>query len=71
MQKTTQLSRMRLIRKSRTLSQEQLAAIVGCDQTTISRAEQGQLPSLAVQERIAAILGASRRELFDVEEATA
>lgn len=63
-------SPLRRIRRARTINQEQLAAIVGVTQETISKAERGIVPlSTDVQERIAAILGASRHDLFPDEAA--
>lgn len=53
------------MRRARTLNQSQLARLVGVTQETISKAERGKLQlSADIQTRIAAILGASRDELF-------
>lgn len=58
-------SPLRNVRRARTMNQEQLAALVGVTQETISKAERGILrPSPDVQQRIAAVLGVSRHELF-------
>jgi transcriptional regulator with XRE-family HTH domain len=55
---------LRNLRRVRTLNQEQLADIVGITQQSLSKIEKGLLvPSVDVQERLAAILGASRAEL--------
>lgn len=62
-------SRLRNLRRTRTLSQEDLARLAGVTQETISKAERGTLQLRSdIQERIAAILGTSRKELF-VDEA--
>jgi transcriptional regulator with XRE-family HTH domain len=60
---------MRNLRRARTLNQEDLARLVGISQQSLSKIEKGLLvPSVDVQARIAAILGASRAELgFPVE----
>jgi transcriptional regulator with XRE-family HTH domain len=53
------------MRRARTLNQAQLAKLVGISQQTLSKAERGQfILSVDVQARLAAILGASRDELF-------
>ena len=58
-------SPLRNVRRSRTLSQEDLARLAGVTQESISKAERGKLRlARDVQERIAAILGASRHDLF-------
>lgn len=62
-------SALRNVRRARTLSQMDLARLAGIDQADISRAECGRLvlrPDL--QERIAAILGTPRAELFPEPE---
>lgn len=65
-------SPLRNIRRTRTISQADLAKLVGITQETISKAERGILrPSPDVQARIAAILGASREDLFPAREAVA
>jgi len=52
---------LRNLRRARTLSQEQLAAILGVSQQTLSKYEKGVLvPDVDMQARIAAILGVSR-----------
>lgn len=67
MNRTTQ-SRLRNLRKARTINQKQLASLVGVSQVTISRAERDATTlSTDLQERIAAILGTSRHELFPDE----
>lgn len=58
-------SPLRNIRRARTLSQTDLADLVGVSQETISKAERGTLQlSHDLQERIAAILGTPRHQLF-------
>jgi transcriptional regulator with XRE-family HTH domain len=62
MRKTTPL---RNLRRSRTISQVDLARLVGISQQSLSKAEQGSLRLRPdIQARLAAILGASPRELF-------
>lgn len=62
---------LRNLRRARTITQGQLAQLVGVGQQTISAAERGILPlSKDVQERIAAILGAARHEVFPEPEQT-
>lgn len=62
-------SPLRNLRRARTLSQEDLAKLVGVTQETISKAESGRLHLRPdVQERIAAILGTSRKDLFPASE---
>lgn len=63
-------SPLRTLRRARTLTQEDLARIVGVSQEVISLAEAGKrVLSIPVQELIATVLGSSRRELFPEEEA--
>lgn len=58
-------SPLKNMRRTRTLSQEELARLAGITQESLSKAERGILGlRLDVQARIAAILGASRDELF-------
>lgn len=58
-------SPLRNLRRARTLNQSDLARLVGVTQETISKAERGSLNlSSDIQERIAAVLGSSRHELF-------
>lgn len=52
------------VRRSRTLSQKELASLVDVSQQTISKAERGLPPSPDIQTRIATVLGAPRAELF-------
>jgi transcriptional regulator with XRE-family HTH domain len=53
------------LRRARTLNQDDLARLLGVSQQTLSKFEKGQLvPSVDMQERIAAILGASRADVF-------
>lgn len=62
-------SKLRNIRRTRTITQTELADLVGVTQETISKAERGLLqlrPDL--QARIAAILGTSPHELFSESE---
>lgn len=55
------------LRRARTLNQQQLANLVGISQQDISEIELGKVrPSIDIQARIAAILGAGRDELFPV-----
>lgn len=62
-------SRLRNIRRIRTMNQEQLAQLAGVSQETISKAERGILRLRPdIQERIAAILGVARHELFPSPE---
>lgn len=69
MQKTTPL---RTIRRARTINQAQLARLIGVSQQTLSKFESGKLvPRPDVQARIAAILGASRQEIFPESQAVA
>jgi len=65
-------SPLRNLRRTRTISQEDLARLAGVTQETISKAERGtrQL-SPDVQARVAAILGVTRAELFPTEERVA
>jgi transcriptional regulator with XRE-family HTH domain len=58
-------SLLRNIRRARTLSQSELAQLVGVSQKTISAAECGRLHlKPTTQTRIATILGVSREDLF-------
>lgn len=67
-----QSSPLRNIRVARTISQADLAKLVGVTQETISKAERGILrPSPDVQARLAAVLGASSDDLFPSREAIA
>lgn len=53
------------MRRARTIKQADLARLVGVTQETISKFERGILrPSADVQARLAAVLGASREDLF-------
>lgn len=52
------------------MNQEQLAALAGVTQETISKAERGIVPlSRDVQERIAVVLGVSRQDIFPESQA--
>lgn len=65
-------SALRNVRRTRTLSQSELAHLAGITQESLSKAERGIIrlrPDL--QERIAAILGTPRTELFPDQEAVA
>lgn len=64
---------LRNLRRARTLNQEQLAAILGVSQQTLSKYEKGVLvPDVDMQARIATILGVSRADCgFPVEEQVA
>lgn len=59
------LMSLRNLRRARTLSQEQLATILGISQQTLSKYEKGVLvPDVDMQARIAAIFGVSAKDLF-------
>jgi transcriptional regulator with XRE-family HTH domain len=65
-------SPLRNIRRTRTISQAELARLIGVTQDVISRAERGQIRLRPdVQARIAAILGSSPQALFPEREAVA
>ena len=65
MRKPTPLANLR---RARTLNQAELAGLLGVSQQTLSKFEKGTLvPSVDMQARIAAILGASREDLFSDE----
>lgn len=69
--RTKQQSPLKNMRRARTLSQADLAMLADVSQQTISKAERGILHlTRDVQERIAAILGTSRHDLFPEESAT-
>lgn len=56
------------LRRTRTLTQAQLARIAGVSPQTIAKVEAGKLNlRVDVQSRLAAILGVSRSELFPEE----
>lgn len=58
-------SPLRNVRRARTLNQEQMARLLGVSQQTYSKYESGRIvPSTDVQERLAALLGVARVELF-------
>ena len=58
-------SALRNLRRARSISQEDLARLVGTTQETISKAESGRLRlSPDLQALIATILGGSRAALF-------
>jgi transcriptional regulator with XRE-family HTH domain len=61
---------LRNLRRARTLNQQDLARLVGISQQSLSKFEKGTLvPSVDVQARLAAILGASRADLgFEVDD---
>lgn len=66
---TTSGTALRNLRRTRTITQADLARLVGVSQRTISAAETGRLRlSFDLQARIAAILGSTRQELFPPEE---
>lgn len=51
------------------MNQADLARLIGVSQQTLSKFESGRLvPSIDVQARLAAILGASREDLFPARE---
>lgn len=57
-----------IIRKARTLSQQDMARLLGVSQQTLSKFETGRLaPDAAVRVRMAAILGVSENELFEAK----
>jgi transcriptional regulator with XRE-family HTH domain len=61
--------RIAILRKTRKLTQEQLAEAVGCSVEFISLVERGvNGPSVAGLERFAKILKVDVRELFTFEE---
>lgn len=63
------MRRLRSIRKKRRLTQAQLAAMVGADQSQISKIERGdEAVSLGRIYEIAAALNVSPAELFDPNE---
>jgi transcriptional regulator with XRE-family HTH domain len=65
-------SPLRNTRRTRTLSQEELARLAGITQESLSKAERGIIQLRPdVQARLAAILGVSRDELFPSEVAAA
>jgi len=58
------------MRRARTMTQTDLAHVVGVTQETISKAERGRLQlSRDVQARIATVLGTSVDDLFQEAEA--
>ena len=58
-------SPLRNMRQTRTISQAELAGLVGITQESLSKAERGIIRLRPdVQARIAAILGAPREEIF-------
>jgi transcriptional regulator with XRE-family HTH domain len=62
-------SPLKTIRRTRTMTQTQLADLVGIPQDQISRAERGRIRLRAdVERRIAAVLGVSREELFPEQQ---
>lgn len=62
-------SPLRNLRRTRTIKQADLARLAGVTQETISRAERGLLRlSPDLQDRIAAILGAARTDVFPVAQ---
>lgn len=62
MRKTTPVGNLR---RARTLSQAEMAKLLGVAQQTYCKYETGKLmPPIDMQARIAAILGASATELF-------
>ncbi len=65
MKRTTTDRRLRNVRRARTLTQCDMARLVGVSQVAISRYEAGAvIPPVDVQARIAAILGTSADDLF-------
>jgi transcriptional regulator with XRE-family HTH domain len=65
-------SPLRNMRRTRTLSQEELARLADITQESLSKAERGIIRLRPdVQARIAAILGVPRAELFGTAEAIA
>jgi transcriptional regulator with XRE-family HTH domain len=61
---------LRNLRRARTLSQADLARHVGIGQHYLSKIENGLVvPSLDVQDLIAAVLGVARKDLFPLPRA--
>lgn len=70
MRKTT--TPLRNLRRSRTISQANLAHLVDVSQQTLSKYESGRLvPSFDMKVRIAAVLGAPVNDIFPSQEAVA
>lgn len=65
MRKKLHSTPLRNLRKARTLSQAELAALADVSQQTLSKFERGLLvPTPDVQARLATILGVNRYEAF-------
>jgi transcriptional regulator with XRE-family HTH domain len=64
---------LREIRKQREMTQEQLQAASGIDQTTISGIERGRIkrPSWEIVAKLAKALGVSPEQLFPVDHNSA
>lgn len=59
---------LRNLRRARTLRQQDMALLLGVKQATYARYETGVIrPTVDMQARIAAILGAARTEVFPDE----
>lgn len=68
MRKKLPTTPLKNLRKARSLSQAQLAAIAAISQQTLSKYERGLLiPPADLQALLATILGATRREAFPTE----
>ena len=64
MSRTAQ-SALRNVRRTRTISQAELAQLADMSQAVLSKAERGVITLRPdIQERLAAILGTSRADLF-------
>jgi len=72
MRKPTVATPLRQLRKARTMNQTALAGLVGVSQQTIAKYERGVVvPPVAVQARLAAILGVSVADVFPQPESVA
>lgn len=60
------------LRRTRTLNQQQVAAVLGISQQHYSKIERGLMPASAgVKARLAALLGVSVHDIFPSQEAVA
>lgn len=62
------MKNLQTLRRSRGMTQTQLAEAAGCNQATISKIEKGGNYTLALAERIATVLRVAPVELFGVSE---
>ncbi len=61
---------LKITRKNKRLTQQQLAELVGVDRTLISKIESGvATPSVTTAKKIAAVLGFHWTRFFDDEQA--